>query len=235
MQEHTLDAHLGRAVVIDLCEPCQSLWFDQRENLQLTPGATLTLFRVIGEHVTRPHPPVGGPPRCPRCRSRLEWIQDMQRNTRFEYYRCPQAHGRLTTFFDFLKEKGFVRPLTAPQVADLRRNVQTVNCSNCGAPVDLAKGSKCEHCGSPLSMLDMKQAEKLIAQLREAERADKTVDPALPLELARARRQTEAAFRQSSSGTMWQTSHTTFWVKDGDSLDLVGAGLSALARMLLDR
>ena len=63
----------------------------------------------------------------------------MQRSTRFEYFRCPHDHGRLTTFFDFLKEKDFVRPLTPPQIAELRKNIQVVNCSNCGAPIDLAK------------------------------------------------------------------------------------------------
>jgi Zn-finger nucleic acid-binding protein len=226
MQEHTLSAHHGRAVAVDLCEPCQSLWFDQRENLQLTPGATLALFRVIGEHVTRPRPPVGEKPRCPRCRARLQRTQDMQRATRFEYEKCPKGHGRLVTFFDFLKEKDFVRPLTPLQVAELRRRVQMVHCSSCGGPIDLTHGSKCPHCASPLSMLDMDQAQSLIAQLREAERTDKPVDPALPLELARARRLTDEAFRPSSPSGVW--------VKDGDSLGLVGAGLSALVRMLLD-
>jgi hypothetical protein len=230
MEEHTLGAHHGREVVIDLCEPCQSLWFDERESLQLTPGATLALFRVIGEHVTRPHPPVGGAPRCPRCRVRLQRTQDMQRATRFEYFKCPKGHGRLATFFDFLKEKNFVRPLTPPQIAELRRNVQTVNCSNCGAPIDLAHGSECPHCASPLSMLDMKQAETLIAHLRDAERTDKTVDPALPLELARARRLTEEAFRGTPHTDVWSPGE--LWLKDGTTFGLVGAGLTALVRKL---
>ena len=41
MQEHTLDGLLGRPLVVDLCEPCQSFWFDGRESLQLSPAATL--------------------------------------------------------------------------------------------------------------------------------------------------------------------------------------------------
>jgi hypothetical protein len=40
MQEQRLDGHHGRAVVIDLCHPCQSFWFDARESLSLTPGST---------------------------------------------------------------------------------------------------------------------------------------------------------------------------------------------------
>jgi hypothetical protein len=224
MAPHTLDGHHGRSVVIDLCDPCQALWFDGRENLQLAPAATLALFRLIGEHVAAPQSHGGDTAKCPRCRGRLRRTQDMQRSTRFEYLRCPNGHGRLTTFFDFLKEKDFIRPLTPRQVADLRRSIQTVNCSNCGGPVDLANGSACGHCGSPLSMLDLQQAETLVARLREAARDDKPVDPALPLALARARRESEAAF-----GDMPRDEG---WLSDGGALGLVGAGLSALARLL---
>jgi len=37
-------------VVIDVCLPCQSFWFDAHESVQLSPGGTLALFRLIGEH-----------------------------------------------------------------------------------------------------------------------------------------------------------------------------------------
>lgn len=224
MTSHTLEGQLGRAVVVDLCGPCQAIWFDPRESLQLTPGATLMLFRVIGEHVAKPQVLESDTAKCPQCKARLRRTQDMQRATRFEYFRCPHDHGRLTTFFDFLKEKDFIRPLTPAQIAELRKNIQVVNCSNCGGPIDLANRSDCGHCGSPLSMLDMKQAETLVTQLREADRTDKPVDPALPLELARARRQTDEAF----AGLPEDSS----WLDAGSSLGLVGAGLSALARLL---
>lgn len=226
MESHTVDGHLGRSVSIDLCEPCQSIWFDARENLQLTPGSTLRLFRVIGEHIARPHIPDGDTAKCPRCKARLRRTQDLQRATRFEYFRCPNAHGRLTTFFDFLKEKDFVRPLTPRQVAELRKNIQSVNCSNCGAPIDLSKASDCAHCGSPLSMLDMKQAETLIAQLRAADR-EPPVDPALPLALARARREADEAFKGLPRDSVW--------LEDGFSFGLVGAGLVGLVRWLKDQ
>jgi hypothetical protein len=224
MEPQALDGHMGREIAIDLCQPCQAVWFDTRENLQLTPGATLTMFRIIGEHVSRPALRDGDIAKCPRCNAQLRRTQDMQRNTRFEYFRCPNHHGRLTTFFDFLKEKDFVKPLTPQQIAELRKNVQTINCSNCGAPIDLAKTSDCGHCGSPLSMLDMQQAERLIAQLREAARTDKVVDPALPLALERARRQTASVFEGLQGRDGWE-------VEIG-SLGLVGAGLGQLLRLL---
>lgn len=224
MQAHTLDGHLGRSVEIDLCVPCQSVWFDARENLQLTPGATLSMFRVIGERVGRPAPEHRDLVKCPRCNAHLRRTQDMQRATRFEYFRCPNNHGRLTTFFDFLKEKDFVKPLTPHQIAELRKNVQTINCSNCGGPVDLAQGSVCGHCGSPLSMLDLDQAERLVTQLREADRTDRPIDPALPLALARARREAEAVFERLPDRQAWDP--------DTWSLGLVGAGLSELMRFI---
>lgn len=219
-----LDAHLGRRIEVDLCEPCQSLWFDGKENLQLTPGATLALFRAIGEHVRKPEARDGDLVKCPHCKGRLRRTQDMQRSTRFAYFRCPNDHGRLTTFFDFLKEKDFIRPLTPQQIAELRKNVQIVNCSNCGGPIDLAQGSACAHCGSPLSMLDMNQAERLVAQLKAADGDSKSVDPALPLALARARRETESAFKGLPGHDRWTS--------EGWSMGLVGAGFAELIRLL---
>ena len=224
MREETLDGHLGRPVVIDLCLPCQSFWFDAHESLGLTPGSTLALFRIIGEHRARRPWTNADVVKCPRCKGRLRMTHDMQRTTRFEYLRCPNDHGRLTTFFDFLREKDFIRPLTTQQIAELRKNVQSVNCSNCGGPVDLTKGAACSHCNSPLSMLDMKQAETLVAQLQRAEgRANQPIDSTLPLELARARRDVETAFAHQPDDA---------WFRDAASAGLVGAGLNVVVAWL---
>jgi len=168
MQEVSLEGHQGRPAVIDLCHPCQAFWFDSHESLRLTPGSTLSLLRMIGERAAAPRSGGLDAATCPRCGARLQRTRDMQRTTRFEYLRCPNGHGRFTSFFEFLKEKDFVRPLTAQQIDELRQHVQTVNCSNCGGPVDLTRQAACGHCGSPLSMLDLKQAEKLVAQLQQA-------------------------------------------------------------------
>src|SRR5204863_2559634 len=83
-------------------------------------------------------------------------------------WRCDSGHGHLMTFVDFLREKDFVRPLTPPQLDELRQNVRTINCSNCGAAIDLAKDSVCAHCGSAVSMLDVKQMAQTIDQLQSA-------------------------------------------------------------------
>ncbi|MBI4485407.1 MAG: hypothetical protein HY655_05295, partial [Acidobacteria bacterium] len=116
------------------------------------------------------------------------------------------------------------RPLSPQQIEELRRSVQVVNCSNCGAPVDLMKGSACTHCGSPLSMLDMNRAGALIAELQEAAQAVRPIDPTLPLQLEQARRQVEAAFASFDRNPSW--------FDDVSQGGLVAAGLSSLARWL---
>jgi hypothetical protein len=224
MQEHSVDGVLGRALVIDLCEPCQSFWFDGRESLQLSPATTLSLFRIIGERAARPQLSDADAAKCPRCRGRLRRTQDMQRNTRFQYFKCPNEHGRLISFVEFLKEKDFIKPLTAQQIAELRQNVQTLNCSNCGAAIDLAKTSACAHCGSPLSMLDLQQTEKVVQQLQNADRTGKPIDPLLPLNLARARKEVEAAF----AGLPEQRA----WLDEASASGLVGAGLQLVMRLV---
>jgi hypothetical protein len=70
-------------------------------------------------------------------------------------------------------------------------------------------------------MLDMKQAEQLVIQLRKASEP-RPIDPALPMELARVRREVEASFASLGSGKEW-------W-DDASSSGLVEAGLSAVAR-----
>ena len=224
MTAQTLDGHLGTTVSIDLCLPCQVFWFDTQESLRLSPGAVLMLFRIIGERALEARPAATSKPACPRCHVRLFPTHDRQRNTPFQYLRCPKDHGRLISFIEFLREKDFIRPLSAQQIADLRKSVPIVNCSNCGAPIDLAKSSACGHCGSPLSMLDLKQAGELVAALREADRTDRPIDPTLPLRLERARREVEASFASFERGESW--------FGDVTRGGLVGAGLSALGRWL---
>jgi DNA-directed RNA polymerase subunit RPC12/RpoP len=156
MEGLTLEGHLGRTVAVDICDSCQALWFDKYESLQLSEGSVLQLFRDIKR---RSHGAVAVrlslDSKCPRCNHRLRVMHDMQGSTRFEYRGCPDDHGRLITFLNFLREKNFIKPLSQAQIEELRKKVRTINCSNCGAPVDLAHGSTCEHCNSPLSMIDL--------------------------------------------------------------------------------
>jgi hypothetical protein len=220
MTAMTLDGHQGRPVAIDLCSECQAFWFDKFESLQLAPASTLRLLKMIGERGS-PGPTQFADPRCPRCSAGLRLVQDMQRNTRFSYYRCASDHGRFIRFFEFLREKDFIRPLTRQQLEELRLEVQVVNCSNCGAPIDLAAGSACAHCKSPVSMLDMKQPQALLDQLREAAEP-KPIDPLLSMDLLKAKRDVESMFAEERK---------SIWMKDAPS-DLVHACLNSVARWL---
>ena len=226
MHPHTLQGHHGRPIEIDLCEPCKSFWFDQHESLQLSPAATLSLFRAIGERASRPQLTDGDVAKCPRCRAQLRRTHDMQRATRFEYLKCPHEHGRLMSFFEFLKSKDFVKPLTPKQIDDLRQHIQMVHCSNCGAAIDLAHHASCMHCGSPLSMLDMPHAGRVVEQLRQAAEGKNADTGSLALDLARARAEVERAFQDHPPGGDWY--------RDVAATGLVGAGLHVVARWLRD-
>jgi hypothetical protein len=165
--------------------------------------------------------------RCPRCRQPLKSTVDRQRATRFSYWRCDADDGRLTTFFDFLREKNFVRPLSADRLAELRRYTPTVNCSACGAPVDLARESACAHCRAPLSMLDPDQVQAVVRELQRAEERRTTVDPTVSTRLVADRAALERAFRGASSEL-----HAADL---GGAFGVVEAGVSAIVRLLSDR
>jgi hypothetical protein len=156
MTSLTLDAAgagLGTSVVIDTCAPCTLFWFDYMESVRLSPKAVLELFRLIGATGAARNA-VKSSTQCPRCSHALAFTHDLQRTTRFTYWRCPEGHGRLVTFGQFLAEKNFVRPPSPDELARLRDAVRQVSCSQCGAPVDLRAESVCPHCGAPVTLID---------------------------------------------------------------------------------
>jgi hypothetical protein len=182
MVEETLDGHYGRTVALNLCQACRGIWFDGLESLQLTPGATLRLFERFGADAPTAAPAESG--RCPRCGVPLLPTHDLQRDTPFSYLRCPADHGHFITFFQFLREKNFVRRLSGAELATLRDSVREVHCSNCGAPVSLDRDAVCAYCHTPLAILDPHQIEATVKALQAAETRRTTVDPTLPARLA---------------------------------------------------
>jgi uncharacterized protein YbaR (Trm112 family) len=167
MKRLTVDAVLGTTLDVDVCSSCRAFWFDPFETLHLTPASTLALIGLIAEARDGAGPiPIAL--RCPKCRGPLKHCHDRQHNTPFEYWRCEHEHGRFTRFNDFLKEKNFIQPLSPTQIAELRKKVRMINCSNCGAPVDLVHESACGHCGAPLVMLDREAMAELANRYRAA-------------------------------------------------------------------
>ncbi|MGZ5035069.1 MAG: zf-TFIIB domain-containing protein [Usitatibacter sp.] len=169
-------------VELDICFGCQAIWFDQYESSQLTPGGVLELFGAIHEHRSDVLRPLGDALRCPACRQRLAFTQDIERSNRITYYRCAAGHGRFTTFFQFLREKNFVRSLTVAEVNQLKAHVVQVRCSSCGAPVNLERDARCAYCQAPLSILDADAVRKTIAELTEEEQRRRQVDPAAAID-----------------------------------------------------
>ena len=236
MREATFDGHLGRSVAIDLCAGCNGIWFDGMESHQLTPGATLALFKEMGEAVAEANRPLGARKACPRCHELLVGELDKQRTTTFEAFRCPKGHGRYLTFGAFLRAKNFVRDLTPVEVAELRRHVQSVKCTGCGAAVDVREHSACTFCRAPIAMIDPDQLQRTIAALQEKEAqrpkplpgkgSSRQVDPALPLRLATERLRGERVFADLAR-------HNQSYAA-GDLLawDLVATGLSSIVSIL---
>jgi hypothetical protein len=192
MTPKTMEAHLAAPVEIDYCVPCQGFWFDKYEDLHLSPGSTLELMKFIGGHSPEKATTVSAKLHCPRCAGQLLMTHDMQRSTRFSYWRC-EEHGRFIGFFEFLKEKNFIQTLPAKDIQELRNKVQSVNCANCGAAIDLTKDTVCSHCGSPLSIVDMTHSQEVINQLQRLAEP-KHIDPSLPLELEAVKRNIEHLF-----------------------------------------
>jgi len=222
MTAWTLDSRLGTQITIDVCTGCQAFWFDHRESLQLSPGSTLTLMKFIGEHSSTSKVILAEVLRCPRCAARLTLAHDMVRSMKFTYWTCQSRHGHFIGFFDFLKEKNFIRALVPQEIEQLKLSVQSVNCSNCGASIDLQANSACPYCHSAISILDMKQQQQMLAQLKEAAEP-RPVDPTLPLKLAQAKVEASALFPDDD----------TAWWGDAGSRDLVQAGLRLVGRWIL--
>ena len=201
MDAPSFDRLYGRRLTLDVCHRCQGLWFDEQELLQLTPGATLQLMAALAEDRDLTREPWNPNLLCPRCSSRLAETHDFQRNTRFSYSRCPEGHGRFLTFYQFLRAKNFVRPLSEEEIADLRTHIRQINCANCGAPVNVEREAVCGFCRTPLAIIDPDQVRKTMEELKKAAEEKTGVDPTLPVSLAMERLRGERAFADAPGST----------------------------------
>lgn len=225
MAAPSFDGHYGSRVVLDVCHGCAALWFDGMESLALSPGAILQLFALIHDDRAQARGPLEGAPACPRCRGRLVSTTDVQRGTRFTYWRCPNDHGRLVAFLEFLREKNFIRPLSPRELGELRRHVRTLACSSCGAPVDLERDSACRYCRAAIAVLDAAQVEKVVEELRRAEADRRAPVPAdLPFRLLADKRRVERLYDELRQDPKWGGV--------GDSFGLLEGGLAAVASLL---
>lgn len=164
-------------LALDICFPCQGLWFDPFESGQISPGGIIDLFKLIHEHRDDPRRQHPATLHCPRCKDTLVSVRDIVRSGRFTYQRCLQDHGRFTTFAQFMIEKGFVRQLVPAEIKALAARIGTVHCTGCGAPVDIRTEVACSHCSSPISILDSTAVEKALAAYHDKEYIHTHRDP----------------------------------------------------------
>jgi hypothetical protein len=176
MRALTLERTPHGQCAVDLCDRCHALWFDAFESVRLTPAATLRLLREVRGAAAPERRALPEHLCCPRCRATLAPTQDVQRSTRFTYWRCPKAHGRFTPFVQFLREKNFVRELSPAEIERLKSHIGTVRCSGCGAPVELGRDLVCRYCRAPIEAFDPDALAGTVDVLEGAEVRRRTID-----------------------------------------------------------
>ena len=181
MSTHCFPRKTGGEVELDLCFPCQGIWFDEYESLQLAPAGVIDLFKLIHEHSHDQRLSLASPLRCPRCNEHMIHSHDRVKSGLFNYMRCGQ-HGRFITFSQFMIEKGFVRQLNGAEINELKARIGTIRCTGCGAPVDIRKEIACSHCQAPIAILDPQAVERALAGYQQA--AARQVAPTDPNALA---------------------------------------------------
>jgi hypothetical protein len=177
MQVETYARKSEGRVELDFCFSCQAIWFDAYESSALTPGAVMALFEAIHKRKDAQPRPLADVCRCPRCRKALVLTHDLQRSNRLTYHRCAEGHGRLSTFYQFLREKNFIRSLTRGEIEKLRAVVHQVRCTGCGAPVNLERDAACTFCRAPIAILDADAVTRALAALSAEEKRSREIDP----------------------------------------------------------
>ncbi|MBL8516323.1 MAG: zf-TFIIB domain-containing protein [Betaproteobacteria bacterium] len=220
-------------IVLDICYHCHVIWFDQFESAALPPAGVMALFRKLHQHDADARLPLAQRMTCSRCPAPLAEAQDFVKAGRITYHRCPAGHGRLTSFVQFLREKQFVRTLTAPEINQLKATVKQVKCSSCGGPIDLARDSACGYCRAPISVLDAEAVEKALAKLSAAEAKRGQVDPE---KLAALQKEDEKRRRELARMSGAGQGHGGMWQDTSgggvNTVDLVAGGIAILVALL---
>jgi len=227
MTDQAVETYSGApAREVGSCAACNLLWFDQSGSISLTPRAVLGLFQYIGKTAGNARAPLASTFRCPRCADALALTYDLQRATRFTYWRCAYDHGQLFTFNMFLREKNFIRAPTLAELNKLRETVRQISCSQCGGPIDLTKDTACTHCGASIALVDPDGVAKAVHDLSIGQGS---TAPA-------SQEQTSIAFGNAQSDALFNLERLS---EDDGNDDLVAIGVAAvgaaLGAMLLAR
>jgi hypothetical protein len=234
MQAQDFERVINGTVRVELCFPCAGIWFDHMASVELAPAAVIELFKEIQSHRDDARQPAANRLTCPRCDDVLVSTSDLSKAGRFSYFRCTRGDGRFTPFFQFLREKQFVRSLTPAELQRVRSQVRQICCSQCGAPIDLEHSNECRYCHAPVSFLDPGAVEKALQMWSEAENKNRVGPTAQAVGDALQRMQ--LPHPQSASPGAQLASHLMADVgplggSAGPGLDLVAMGIQAIGRL----
>ena len=215
-------------MTIDVCTACRGFWFDAGEQFRLMPAATLTLVRRVQTSRELPRQRMSTRLQCPRCNLNLGLTYDLIRDDKYRYFRCPSQHGVFMPFFEFLRSQNLVRGLTPPEIDALKKQVVSLTCSSCGAPIDLQTQTKCANCGSGLAVVDLDHLGDALRQLDADARAAAppvgTPPPIPPDDIIADWRADQEARRRLESGEEEREVER--------QIDLLDVGVTLLSRLL---
>ena len=220
-------ATLSLATTLDVpveagqCAECALLWFDRSSSIRLAPASVLQVFQAIGSGVRTPGAALRTSFGCPRCGGVLAFTHDLQRATRFTYWRCAFDHGQLIGYTQFLLEKNFIRPPSADELGRLRRDVREIACSQCGAPIDLQKDSMCPFCHAPIALVDPEGVAAAVRELHAGRPASGTAATA----------PSAASLRDAQLGAIFEAARAG---RSASAHDLLAIGVGAMLGLLTD-
>jgi hypothetical protein len=223
MQDQDFERHDHGTVRVQLCFVCAGLWFDHLASVQLAPGAVIELFKEINSRTPGPRQALAKLMNCPRCGDALALSFDLCKSGRFSYFMCHRGDGRFTPFTQFLREKQFVRTLTAAELQRVRSQVRQLTCSECGAPIDLEHDTQCKYCHAPVSFLDPDAVAKAVQMWSAADHQQHLGPAPEALSDSLLRAQIHRAGESVAPGTQF------------GAPDLVTMGIHALGRLFMSR
>jgi len=94
----------GEKIVIDVCRDCQLLWLDTGEEM-LAQKSLLVVAEKIVEWIKPGVEIDANVCACPVCAEKLARIEDKYTENQSVYFLCPNDHGMLISFADFLRFK----------------------------------------------------------------------------------------------------------------------------------